>query len=126
MKRKSSLSILFIIAFLNIEAQNSITKIDFVKIKNDQRKEALFFYENNWNKYRGIALDKGYIKSYKLLTTHADSVANFDLMLITEYADSLQERLSEERFQQIIKATNPNGPTLLNDLKPNDFRQNLF
>ena len=67
-----------------------------------------------------------YIKSYKLLTTSADSTANFDLILITEYADSSQFKLNEERFQQIIKATRPDGPKLLNELKPNDFRQNLF
>jgi hypothetical protein len=75
---------------------------------------------------RDIALKNGYIKSYKLLTTSADSTADFDLLLITEYADSIQFKLSEERFQQIIKATRPDGPKLLNELKPTDFRQNLF
>ena len=54
-------------------------------------------------------LHKGYIKSYQLLLTVADSLSNFDLMLITEYADSAQEKLSEERFQQIIKETRPNA-----------------
>ena len=71
-------------------------------------------------------MEKNFIKSYKLLTTSADTIANFDLILITDYADSSQFKLNEERFQQIIKATRPNGPKLLNELKPNDFRQILF
>lgn len=69
---------------------------------------------------------KGYIKSYRFLTVTADTVANFDLILITEYADSLQLVISEERFQKIIKEVNPNGPKLLNDIKPPHFMKNLF
>lgn len=103
-----------------------MTTIDFVKIKNNRRQEALFFYENNWKLYRDIAIKKGFIQSYRLLSTTADSIADFNLILITEYADSLQYKLSEERFQQIIKTTRPEGPKLLNELKPADFRQNVF
>lgn len=108
------------------QAKESISVIDFVKIKNDKKNEALYFYENNWKVYRDSALRRNYIISYRLLTTKADSLANFDIMLVTEYADSLQLKLSEERFQQIIKEMRPAGPKLLNELKPNDFRQNIF
>ena len=118
-----------LLLFANIafgQSEATITTIDFVKIKNNKRQETLYFYENNWKVYRDIALKKDYIKSYKLLTTSADTTANFDLLLITEYADSSQFKLNEERFQQIIKANRPDGPKLLNEIKPNDFRQNLF
>jgi hypothetical protein len=108
------------------QTNSYISAIDFVKIKNEKRKEALFFYENNWKVYRDIALEKGFIKSYKLLAIPSDTISNFDLILVTEYADSTQLKLSEERFQGIIKAIRPTGPKLLNELKPNDFRQNLF
>ena len=104
----------------------SISIIDFVKIIEGKEREALFFYSHNWRVYRDIALEKGYIKSYKLLRTSADTAANFDLILITEYADSSQLNLSEERFQEIIKNTRPNGPKLLNEIQPKDFRRNLF
>jgi hypothetical protein len=104
----------------------SITIIDFVKITEGKQKEALFFYENNWKVYRDIALQKEFIKSYKLFLTKADSTTTFDLILTTEYADSTQLKLSESRFQAIIREIRPNGPMLLNDLKPKDFRQNLF
>ena len=107
-------------------SQRPISNIDFVKIKNNKRQEAIYFYENNWKVYRDIALGTGFIKSYKLLLAPADTITNFDLILITEYTDSLQLKLSEERFQKIIKETRPNGPQLLNEIKPSDFRQNIF
>lgn len=126
MKHILVITLTFFAATAVAQTKNTITVIDFVKIKNNKRAETFFFYENNWKAYRDIALKKNYIKSYRLLSSPADSVSNFDLLLITEYTDSVQYRLSEERFEQIIKATRPNGPKLLNDLKPNDFRQNVF
>lgn len=108
------------------QTDRTITIIDFVKVNSGKQREALFFYENNWKVYRDIALDSGYIKAYRLLTTSVDSVADFDIMLITEYTDSLQFSLSEERFQKIMKSIRPQGPRLLNELKPADFRRNLF
>ncbi len=108
------------------QIDKSISTMDFIQIKNDKRAETIYFYENNWKIYRDIAIERGFIKSYKLLTTTKDSIANFDLILITEYSDSLQFKASEDNFQKIIKETRPNGPKLLSDLKPNDFRQNVF
>ncbi len=118
---------LFGLTLSSSDAQKVISTIDFVKIKNDNRPEALFYYENNWKLFRDIALEKNYIKSYKLLTTRPDTTSNnFDLILITEYSDSTQFKLNEQRFQEIIKTSRPSGLKLLNDLKPNDFRQLLF
>lgn len=108
------------------QINKSISIIDFVKINNDKISEARYYYENNWKVYRDIAIDKGYIKSYRLLTTTKDSSSNFDLIIITEYTDSIQFKASEANFQKIIKEVRPNGPKLLNDLKPNDFRKSLF
>ncbi len=103
-----------------------LSVIDFVKIVGNNRAEALYYYENNWKPYRDVAVKEGYIQSYKLLTTKGDSAANFDIILITEYADSAQLKKSELHFQQIIKELRPDGPKLLNALKPEDFRANLF
>ena len=113
-------------SFLKAQTNTSITIIDFVKIKDGLHQEANYFYENNWKVYRVAALKKGFIKSYKLLQAVQDSMSNFDLMLMTEYTDSVQYKLSEERFQGLIKEMRPTGPLLLNDKKPNDFRQNVF
>jgi hypothetical protein len=53
-------------------------------------------------------------------------VKEYDLMLITEYADENQSRLSEERFSQIIKELAPQGPKLLDDLKTRRFSSERF
>lgn len=99
---------------------------DFVKIKSGHRAETLFFYENNWKLFRDTALAKGYISSYRLLETAPDSLGNFDFILMTAYADSAAYAKSEEHFQPILKTLRPDGPKLLNNLKPADFRENLY
>ncbi len=48
--------------------RSAITDIDFVKITDSHRQEALYYYENNWKIFRDIALKKGVIKSYKILS----------------------------------------------------------
>jgi hypothetical protein len=52
--------------------------------------------------------------------------SQFDLILITRYADKRQYEESEKNFEPILKELRPNGPALLNDLKPADFRVNVF
>jgi predicted enzyme related to lactoylglutathione lyase len=117
---------IFVIPTFAIGQSKSILAMDFVGIENNKRAEALFFYENNWKVYRDIAIERGLIKSYSMVTTPSDTTADFDLILLTEYSDSLQFKSSEENFQKIIKETRPNGPKLLNDIKPIGFRENLF
>ncbi len=85
----------------------AISAMDFVKIKNGKRQEALFFYENNWKVYRDAALKKGFIKSYRILSVPGDAAGDFDLILVTEYNDMTQYKSAEERFQQIIKSMRP-------------------
>lgn len=101
-----------------------ITVFEAVKIKNDKRAETLFYYENNWKKLRVSALEKGYIHSFELIEAKADEKADFDVVLITRYKNQKQFDKSEERFQELIKQRGE--LKLLNDLKPSDFRQNLF
>lgn len=123
---KLSLALILLFSFPCFAQTGTVSVMDFVKIKNNRMAETLYYYENNWKLYRDIALEKNYIVSYKLVRTTADSLANFDLVLITEYADSTQFKLGEERFGKIIKAVRPNGPVRLNDIMPNDFRKNVF
>lgn len=127
--RKSILLIALFIAVSSLsQAQGSkpVILMDFVKIKDGKKAEAMFFYENNWKLYREIALKKKIIHSYEIVEAAADSLNNFDLILITSYKDSVQYLKSEENFRPILAAARPNGPLLLNDIKPADFRQNVF
>jgi hypothetical protein len=104
----------------------AITIMDFVKIKEGKKAEAIYYYKNNWKLYREIALGKKVIQSYELVEAAPDSLNNFDLILITTYKDSVQYLQSEENFRPILAAARPNGPALLNEVQPADFRQNVF
>lgn len=126
--KKIVLSFLLIFIGVVVFAQqnSSVSVMDFVKIKDGKKAEAIFYYENNWKLYRDIAIKKKFIKSYQLIEVAADSLNNFDLILITTYSDSALYLKSEENFRDIIKTTRPDGPVLLNELKPADFRKNVF
>lgn len=108
------------------QAQNPIATVEFIKIKNNNQAEALFFYQNNWKVFRETALQKKFIQSYKLLQLETDSTSTFDFILITEFANANDYKLSEERFQKIIKSVRPTGPKLLNNLLPKEFRETVF
>ena len=50
--------------------------------------------------------------------------ADFDLILFTEYADNEQFANSEKNFEILFKEKGP--LRLMNDLKPGEFRENVF
>lgn len=123
----------FLLPFALLMTTNSLAQrrleiytVDLVKVKDEKVNEACYFYENNWKIYRDTAIKRGFIKSYTILKTKADSAGELNLLLVTEFADSLQYQLSEKRFQELIQSIRPNGPMLLNHLRPDDFRKILF
>ncbi len=125
MKKISTLFIFLISGLIMSQNEPSIITIEFVKIKNSNQKEALYFYENNWKKFRGAALTKGYIKSYRLLKGQKNLDAQYDLILATEYVSKDQFSKSEDNFQKVMSG-NASGPNFLNDLKPVDFRERAY
>ena len=100
--------------------------MDFVRIKDGKRDEAIYYYENNWKLYRQAALKKGVIKSYELIEVKPVENALFDLILVTRYHSEQQRNDSEKNFEPVMKELRPAGPLLKNDLKPEDFRQSIF
>jgi hypothetical protein len=124
---KALFTLFFFFAVFTAPAQEvkGYSVIDFVRIKDSNTKEALYFYENNWKLYRDIALQKGYIKSYQLVRTQPSPTTPYHLLLITEYSDSAQFAVREERFNALIKEVRPDGPKLLNHLKPAEFRETV-
>lgn len=111
---------------MSAQQSPSVVVMDFVRVKEGRSAEALFFYQNNWKLYRDEALRQGFITGYRIVETKTDSLAGFNLVLITEYADSLQQTNSEKNFEGILKQLRPNGPVFLNELKPADFRENFY
>ena len=120
------LTLLLLIVFLSYQQshaqKDSYVIMDIAKVKNGLWNEALYFFENNWKIYREEAIKQGIISSYKLLVNKADSVTN-NIILITEYPDSLSYRKSEENFRPILKKFRHNGPAFLNEKKRNDFME---
>lgn len=119
---------LFIVAlsFTPLFAQE-VTIHDYVKTIDGNREELIYYYENNWKVFRDIALERGFIKSYELMVTEPDSLADFDIILITKYENEEAYDKGEERFQMIIREVIGDGaPKLLNELKPGEFRKNQF
>ena len=101
-----------------------ITTIDFVQILDDQRDEAVYYYQNNWKVLRETAIKKEFIHSYQLLETPFTEEGPFHLMLITTYRDQDQYDLREDHFGELIKARG--GLSLMNDKEPAEFRKVLF
>lgn len=99
--------------------------IDFVKIKDGKRDEAIYFYENNWRFYRAEAVKRGVIDSYELIDARSDKDSAFDLILITRYRSEEQFKNRETAFDPIIKELTPNGPFLKGTSHPDDFRQDV-
>ena len=106
------------------QTDERISTVDFVQIVDNNREEALFYYEYNWKALRAIALKKHYIASYEIMETSYSEEAPFHFMLITTYESKTQYDLREQHFQELIQQ---NGELkLLNDKKPSEFRKNLF
>lgn len=101
-------------------AQN-IKTMDIVKVNARYEKEALYFYNENWKAFRNEALKKGFISGFEMLRTATDSTNHFQLILITEYADSTSFQNMERNFEPIMKAISPKGPRMLNEVPRKEF-----
>ena len=106
------------------QKNEKISTIDFVKIVNNNKKEVVFYYQNNWEVLRKMAVKKGYIDSYQLLETKPTKDAPFSFMLITTYKNKAQFDKRESHFQELIKAKGK--LKLLNNKKPGEFRKVIF
>jgi hypothetical protein len=104
----------------------SVSVWELVQVKPGFKAEALYFYEHNWKLYREIALKKGFIQSYRLEQTAADSAGTSELLLITEYKDSIAYRESESNFRGILATARPDGPVLMNQHRPDEFRKTVL
>ncbi|MEZ5422074.1 MAG: TlpA family protein disulfide reductase [Pyrinomonadaceae bacterium] len=102
------------------------TIVEFVKFKSGNAKQAEYYYENNWKLFREEAKKRNVIMSFDMLPADKESAGAFDLILITRYRGKEQFDASEKGFEPILKALRPNGPALLDALKPDEFRETVF
>jgi hypothetical protein len=101
---------------------NPMVVIDMVEVLAARNEEATFFYDQNWKVYREKALKDGVINAYRILSLPKGNETGCDLILMTEYPDEAKFKASEDNFRPILQALRPNGPLLLNEHKPNIFR----
>lgn len=122
---KTILFLILLTLSVNIYAQSEVvTLFEAVKIKNEKRAEALYFYENNWKVLREKALEKGIIHSYEFVVVKPNEKADFDVILITRYKDQAQFEKSEENFRPLLETRG--NVKLLNETKPDNFRKSVF
>src|SRR5688572_6879943 len=123
MKKLILLWVIGTLSYHSTHAQkNAYVALDIIKVKNGLWNEALYFFENNWKVYREDAIKQGIISSYQMLVNKADSVTN-NIILMTQYPDSLSYQKSEENFRPIMKKIRPTGPIYLNEKRRNDIIQ---
>lgn len=67
-----------------------------------------------------------YISDYKLLIGEKDSSNNIEILLLMEYENLSQFSEKEKNFIMIIDSFNRNGPDLINNIKPNEFRKRIY
>lgn len=120
------LVVLYCLCFTTSLSAQTIKTIDVVKVNANYEKEAMYFYHENWKAFREAALEKKVISGYELLRTPTDSTNHFQLLLITEYADSLSYKNLEKNFEPIMKAIAPQGPKMLNAVSRKDFLEYII
>ncbi len=72
------ITLLGLVAVSYGQIDNKISTIDFVQIIDDNKDEAVYFYQNNWEVLRDMAVKKGYIHTYQFLEVSPSEDAPFD------------------------------------------------
>ena len=84
--------------------KTSVYAVDFVKTNDGQQENYLKFIEQNWAKARAFMKDKGIVTSYKFVSVPANKEKEWDVLLVTEYADQAGYEKREAVFDEYRKA----------------------
>lgn len=84
------------------DIKTSVWTLDLVRTLPGQQAEYLRNIENNWASARNLAREQGAVLSYRALATTPDSARGWDVLLMTEYADSTAWADRETIFQAIF------------------------
>ncbi len=85
-------------------ATGSIFEIDLIRTLPGAQADYVRSIKANWTNGRKIARARGAVLSYRALVAPVDSTRNWDVLLITEYADSAAYERREETFDSIFKS----------------------
>ncbi len=81
---------------------NSVWSVDLIRTLPGQQAEYLRNIEANWAGARRIARGRGDVLSYRALVAPPDSARGWDVLLMTEYADSTAWANREAIFEAIF------------------------
>ena len=85
-----------------VDPSNSVWSVDLIRTLPGQQAEYLRNIENNWANARRIARERGAVLSYQALVAEPDSTRGWDVLLMTEYADSTSWSDREAIFTAIF------------------------
>lgn len=80
----------------------SVWVVDLVRTLPGRQAEYLRGIESNWGNARRLARASGTVRSYQAFSATPDSARGWDVMLLTEYADSRAFADRERVFQEIF------------------------
>ena len=123
MKQLFFISLLVFSIFSCDKKTEIITTTETVEILDNNKAEALFYFNNNWKVLREKAKAKNYISSFSIVETEFSETHPFHIKLITVYENKEQYENREAHFQELIKESG--GLKLLNDKSPNEFRKSV-
>lgn len=118
MKRSASAlaAVLIVIALAGAGAgrqqDQSVWTADFMRTKPGQQARYLRYVDANWARARRTVQAQGGIKSFRVLVS-SDSLAAWDVLLLTEYPDSAAFARAEEVFRPVLAAQ---GQTLIDGM----------
>lgn len=104
------LKLLFIsVISVSAQTETSIWTFDTIKTFDGQQANFLQSVEQNWAKARAALKEKGKIKSFRVLSVKPAASLQWDVLLITEYANRETFEKRETIFAEVFKAL----PTVL-------------
>lgn len=84
------------------DASRSVWAIDLARTLPGAQEDYVRSIETNWANGRRLALERGVVKSYHAFVAPQDSARGWDVLFITEYADSAAWYNREQLFEDIF------------------------
>ena len=91
-------------AMAQADGSPPVWTIDLIKSLPGGQADYLRNIEANWSGARDLAVERGAVLSYQALAAQPDSSRGWDIILLTEYADSTAWSNREEIFTAIFES----------------------
>lgn len=82
----------------------SVWALDLIETFPGQQENYVKSIEENWAGARALAIQRGIVLSFQAFVADQDSTRGWDVILMTEYADSSAFANREESFQEIFES----------------------